>query len=122
MRVRQCLALCQQLMLSDELSLNNGFASGLPSLNVGHKGPGYAALSFAELAQRLLGSDPAAIAKSCDATNVPSTKSAPSVKPYECRPTRSSFTPNHDQAVTMLPPIASTASPRSLTMPPQRAC
>jgi hypothetical protein len=32
------------------------------------------------------------------------------------------LTPNIDQAVTTLPKIASTAMPRCLTMPPQRAC
>ena len=32
------------------------------------------------------------------------------------------LTPNHDQAVTMLPPMASTARPRSPTILSQRAC
>ena len=44
------------------------------------------------------------------------------MKPYECRPTPSMFTPNQEKLVTMFPKIAMFMIPRSRTSPPQRAC
>src|SRR5437764_9994370 len=44
------------------------------------------------------------------------------MKPYECRPTPSMFTPNQEKLVTTLPKIAMIMSPRCRINPPQRAC
>src|SRR6059058_1462523 len=44
------------------------------------------------------------------------------MKPYECRPTPSMFTPNHEKLVTTLPKIAMIISPRCRMNPPQREC
>src|SRR5688500_1238488 len=70
----------------------------------------------------LTGTAPNSTQHSIDRQKVPSARTTPSVKPYECNPIPSSLTPNHDQAVTMLPPRARIARPRSLTSLSQRAC
>src|ERR1700693_3818541 len=44
------------------------------------------------------------------------------MKPYECKPTPSMLTPNHDRLVMILPNTAKTATPRSRAYPPHRAC
>ena len=53
--------------------------------------------------------------------NSASQNTAEAMNPYECSPTPSMFVPNQDHAVTMFPHTASTATPRSFTIPPHRA-
>src|SRR4051794_22667648 len=75
-----------------------------------------------KLFHRRIGVRPMATRASWLAAKTSSQYIAPDMKPYECRPTPRRFVPNHDHAVTTLPMIASRATPRCLTRPPQRAC
>ena len=68
-----------------------------------------------------MGSEANPINANCVVTNSISQVNAADMKPYECKPMPSMFTPNHDHAVTTFPKIARLISPRSLAIPPQRA-
>ena len=59
------------------------------------------------------GTQPSTINPSWLTTNSISHLNAASMKPYECSPMPSMFTPNQDQLVTMLPKMAQLIRPRS---------
>ena len=74
------------------------------------------------LLQYFFGINPRPIAANWLKINSRSQKNALSINPYECRPTPSMFTPNHEKLVRIFPKIVQSINPRILIIPDNLAC